>query len=143
LTGNQNRWIVLYDRDCGICNWLLSGLLHWDRAERLRPIALQRPQADALLADLTQAERTDSWHLISPSGERHSGGTALPFLLRLLPKGNVPAAALERLPALTDAGYRWVAQHRSQLSKLVPRNLKQRAAERVQKRERLTRHGMV
>jgi predicted DCC family thiol-disulfide oxidoreductase YuxK len=135
VTGHQHRWVVLYDEDCGFCKWLLSGLLGWDRAERLRPIALQRPQADALLADLDHAQRMASWHLISPSGERHSGGAAIPPLLRLLPRGGVPAAALERLPGFTERGYRWVAEHRSQLSKLVPAGLKRRAAERVRRRE--------
>jgi predicted DCC family thiol-disulfide oxidoreductase YuxK len=42
---------VLYDADCGFCKWLLSGLLRWDRAERLHLIALQ-PKVDELLADL-------------------------------------------------------------------------------------------
>ena len=45
----QHRWAVLYDADCGFCKWLLSALLRWDRAARLHPIALQRPEADELL----------------------------------------------------------------------------------------------
>ena len=43
-----DRWLVLYDADCGLCNWLLAGLLRWDRAARLHPIALGRPEADDL-----------------------------------------------------------------------------------------------
>ena len=76
-----------------------------------------------------------SWHLISPSGERSSGGAAFPPLLRLLPRGGVPAAAAGRLPALTDRAYRWVAEHRVQLAKLVPRASKRRAREHVRARE--------
>ena len=45
-------WLVLYDGDCGLCKWLLAGLLRFDRAGRLRPLALQRPEAEALLADV-------------------------------------------------------------------------------------------
>jgi predicted DCC family thiol-disulfide oxidoreductase YuxK len=128
-------WLVLYDAECGFCKWLLDSLLRWDRAARLRPVALQQPDADQLLADLAPAERMASWHLISPSGARRSGGAAVPPLLRLLPGGRVPAAAFARFPGLTDRGYRWVAEHRSHLSKAVPATLKRQASERVRRRE--------
>ena len=119
-----------------MCKWLLSPLLRWDRAARLRPIALQRPEAGELLADLSPTERMASWHLVSPTGERRSAGAALPTLLRLLPGGRLPAAAFARFPGLTDRGYRTVADHRTQLSKLVPASAKRRASERVQELER-------
>ena len=67
-------WTVLYDDGCGFCMRLLSILLRWDRAGRLHPVALQRSEAHDLLPDLTPTERMASWHLISPTGERHSGG---------------------------------------------------------------------
>jgi predicted DCC family thiol-disulfide oxidoreductase YuxK len=129
------RWIVLYDDDCGFCKWLLAGLLRWDRGSRLRPLALQRPRADALLADLTPEQRMASWHLISPGGERASAGQALPPLLRMLPGGGLPGAVFARFPRLTERGYRWVADHRSVLSKPIPDRAKRRASERVQERE--------
>src|SRR2546423_13019686 len=132
---SERRWAVLYDADCGFCKWSLSGLLRWDRAARLRPIALQRPEAVDLLRELTPDERMASWHLISPTGERWSGGAALPPLLRLLPAGRLPAAGFARFPRLTDRGYRWVAEHRAQLSRLVPSSAKQRASRRIQQRE--------
>jgi predicted DCC family thiol-disulfide oxidoreductase YuxK len=130
------RALVLYDADCGVCVWLLSIVLRCDRAERLRSLALQRPQADDLLVDLTPAERIASWHLISPTGARHSGGAALAPLLALLPHGRAPAAALAHVPGVTDRGYRWIAEHRAQLAKLVPARVKRRARERVLLRER-------
>ncbi|HWX75061.1 MAG TPA: DCC1-like thiol-disulfide oxidoreductase family protein [Solirubrobacteraceae bacterium] len=130
------RWLVLYDADCGLCTWLLAGLLRWDLAARLRPLALQSAEAELLLHELTPAERMASWHLVSPGGERRAGGAALSGLLALLPAGRLPAAALERLPAVTDVGYRWVANHRSRLSRLLPRGAKQRAAHLVRERER-------
>jgi predicted DCC family thiol-disulfide oxidoreductase YuxK len=129
------NWKVLYDADCGFCKWLLAALLRWDRRARLQPIALQRPEADDLLQDLAPAERMASWHLISPTGERRSGGAAVAPLLSVLPGGHVPAAAFARFPGLTDRGYRWVAEHRTQLSKSVPAGAKRRAGRRVQQRE--------
>ncbi len=128
------RWTVLYDADCGFCKWLLAALLRWDRAARLQPIALQQSEADDLLQELTPAERIASWHLISPGGERYSGGAAVPALLRVLPAGRLAAAGFARFPRLTDRGYRWVAEHRSQLSKWVPPSAKQRASQRVHRR---------
>jgi predicted DCC family thiol-disulfide oxidoreductase YuxK len=133
----DRHWTVLYDGDCGFCKWLLAGLLVWDRAVRLRPIALQRPEAADLLADLPLAERMASWHLVSPTGARYSGGVAVSELLGLLPHGHAPAAAVARFPGLTERGYRWVATHRTRLSKAVPRAAKRRAAERVRHRERV------
>lgn len=135
-TGDPQRWVVLYDGECGLCKWLLAALLRWDRGLRLRPIALQRPEADELLGDLAPEQRIATWHLVSPAGERHSGGAALPVVLRLLPGGRVPAAATARFPGLTDSGYGWVAAHRAQLARWVPAASKRRASERVLARER-------
>jgi predicted DCC family thiol-disulfide oxidoreductase YuxK len=128
-------WTVIYDADCGFCNWLLALLLRWDRPERLRPAALQLPEVQHLLADLTPAERNASWHLVSPSGERYSGGAALAPLLALLPAGRPLSAGVAHVPSLADRGYRWTAAHRTQLSKFVPATAKRRARARVRKRE--------
>lgn len=135
-SAQPGSWLVLYDGDCGFCKWLLALLLRFDRVGRLRPIALQRPEAESLLADLDPAERMASMHLVSPGGARTSGGEALPALLRLLWGGRLPAALLARFPRLTVAGYAWVAAHRTGISRFVPRGLKRRAAERVRERER-------
>jgi predicted DCC family thiol-disulfide oxidoreductase YuxK len=131
----SSAWLVLYDGECGFCKWLLGWLLRFDRARRLRPVALQRPEAEALLADLDPAERMASWHLVAPDGQRISAGPALPSLLRLLPGGRLLAAVLDRFPRLTAAGYRWVAAHRIGISRFVPRRAKERGAERVRARE--------
>ena len=104
-----------------MCRRLLAWLLRWDRGGRLEPVALQSREAAKLLGDLTPEQRLDSWHLVSPSGERFSAGAAFPPLLRLLPGGGPPAAAAARLPGLTERGYRLVADHRSALSKLTRR----------------------
>lgn len=120
-------WTVLYDAECGICRALLAALLAWDRGRRLRPVALQAAEAARLLADLTPAEQMASWHLVSPTGGRRSAGAALSPLLRLLPAGHFPAAVFARFPRASERGYRWVAQHRSALARLLPAALKRRA----------------
>ena len=131
MTRDANRWVVLYDADCGFCRWSLARLLALDRRRRLRPMALQTEEADALLADLEPDERGASWHLVSPDGRRWSAGAAAPPLLRLLPGGRGPAAILARAPGATERTYRWVADHRSTFSKLIPDRAKQRADGRI------------
>ncbi|HUA74949.1 MAG TPA: DCC1-like thiol-disulfide oxidoreductase family protein [Solirubrobacteraceae bacterium] len=140
MAAETGAWTVLYDGECGVCEWLLSLLLRWDRGERLRPLALQRPEATRLLAGLTRQQQLASWHLISPDGSRRSAGAALAPVLRLLPGGRLPAAVLTGMPAAAEVGYRWVADHRAQLSRLVPSQSKQRAAGRVRLRESAPRH---
>jgi predicted DCC family thiol-disulfide oxidoreductase YuxK len=137
----------LPDADCGFCKLLLSRLLRWDGAVRLHPSALQRPEADDLFPDLALAERMASWHLISPTGARRSGGAAVAPLLSLLSRGRVPAVAFARFTRLTERGYRWVAEDRSQLSRWLPMSYKY-ASEGVRQREQalethveLTRDG--
>jgi predicted DCC family thiol-disulfide oxidoreductase YuxK len=138
MQASTTRPTVLYDPDCGFCRWTLALLLRADRHRRLRPLALGTPEADELLADLTPEQRLASWHLVSPSGKRTSAGAALPAVLAELPGGQIPAAALARIPGPTERGYRWVAKHRSRLSRTVPASAKRRAAALIQARTRET-----
>jgi predicted DCC family thiol-disulfide oxidoreductase YuxK len=130
-------WTLLYDADCGFCRASLALVLAADRDLWLRPVALGTPEADALLADMPEAERAASWHLVSPAGHRTSAGAAAAPLLRLLPAGRVPAAMLQRAPGMTERAYRWVAEHRSTLSRAVPARAKERASERIARHNRL------
>lgn len=116
----MNRTIVLYDSDCGFCKRMLAKFLRWDRGGRLRPVALQDPEAAALLAGMPEPERMASWHLVAPDGSVRSGGEAVAPLLRLLPGGGAPARLAELLPGPVDRGYRWVAANRSALSRRLP-----------------------
>jgi predicted DCC family thiol-disulfide oxidoreductase YuxK len=136
MARDPKAWAVLYDRDCGFCRCSLAQLLAVDRHATLRPVALGTPEADALLADLTPEERAASWHLIAPDGRRWSAGAAAAPLVRLLPGGSLPATALETAPKTTERAYRWVADHRSTLSRLIPARAKRRADARIARAER-------
>ena len=100
-------WTLLYDADCGFCRWALASLLALDRDTLVRPLALQAPAAKEMLADLDPARRG----------------------------GRVPAALLAATPRTTERAYRWVADHRSTLSRAVPSRAKARATARI------ARHG--
>jgi predicted DCC family thiol-disulfide oxidoreductase YuxK len=130
-SGPPERWVLLYDADCGFCKWTVSRLLAWDRRRSLLPCAIQSADGQALLSDLAPTERLRSAHLVSPDGTLRSGGAAAAPLLRLLPAGALPALMIARLPRLTSWTYAWVAAHRTQLSRTVPAAAKRRASERI------------
>jgi predicted DCC family thiol-disulfide oxidoreductase YuxK len=110
----MTRPLLYYDEDCGFCRWMLAWVLRWDRRRRLEPVAITRP------------EDLDSWHF-ARDGERWSAGRVFAPLLEELPGGRVLAPAARRLEWLLVPGYRWVANHRTGLSKLVPDGSKRRA----------------
>ena len=109
---------ILYDADCGFCRWSLERVLAWDRRGRLRPLALDTPDAKALTPGMSEEERAASWHLIEADGRVHSAGAAFAPLGRLLP-GGVVLRAIPR--GVAERGYRWVANNRDTLGKLVAR----------------------
>ncbi|MEA2226256.1 MAG: DCC1-like thiol-disulfide oxidoreductase [Solirubrobacteraceae bacterium] len=119
MDGERERATLLYDRDCRFCCWSLRRLLAWDRHDRIRPVALQEPVAERLLAAIDAQRRMDSWHLVAPGGETWSAGRAIAPLLRLLPGGRPLAALADRFPRAADAGYALVARHRSALGRIV------------------------
>ena len=117
--GGMERAVILFDNDCGFCKWSLSKILAWDRHGRLRPVALQSPEADDLLIGMNPERKRASWHLMAPDGRTYSGGQAVAHLARLLP-GGVPIAVLaSAVPRTTDRAYRWVARHRDRLGRAL------------------------
>jgi predicted DCC family thiol-disulfide oxidoreductase YuxK len=111
--------VILYDADCGFCRWSADRILAWDVHRRLRPVALQDPEADQLLEGMSEDEKMASWHLVMPGGSVRSGGAAVSDLMRLLP-GGAPLAVLATLaPGPTDAAYRFVSNHRDRLASML------------------------
>jgi predicted DCC family thiol-disulfide oxidoreductase YuxK len=136
-----SRARLYYDADCGFCRWALAWILRWDRARRLEPVAIESTEGDRDLGDLGAA-RLESWHLVR-GGERYSGGRALAALLEELPGGSVLAPLARRLEFAIVPGYRWVADHRGGLSRLVPRRSRERADARGESRTRSGRAGVT
>ena len=96
---------LVYDPDCGFCRVCVAVLLRWDRHGRLRPVP---------------GRELDSWRLGLPDGSVRSAGAAFPPLFRLLPGGGLLARVTDRFPSGTERGYRWVADHRSEIGRLLP-----------------------
>jgi predicted DCC family thiol-disulfide oxidoreductase YuxK len=132
--------VLLYDDDCGFCRVTLALILVWDRSRRLRPLALQAPEADRLLGDMSPERRMDSWHLVAPDGRVASAGAAFPPLLGQLPGGAPLGRLSARFRVASERGYRWVADHRSTLGSLLPESAK-RWADAVIARRTATRNA--
>ena len=124
---------LLYDADCGFCRWTLAALLRWDRDARLLPVSIQSAEGQALLRDVPPGLRLASAHAVTPDGRVYSGGAAAEHVARLLPAGAPFAAAARALERPVDRSYRWVANHRTGLSRFVPRRFKDRAADRIER----------
>ena len=115
----QRDHVLLYDADCGFCRWSLDKLLARDRDRRIRPVALQSPEADALLKGMDHETKMASWHLIAPDGSIYSAGAAAPKVLKLLEGGARLAKVANALPPLTGIAYRLVARNRKLLGKMI------------------------
>src|SRR5207247_4123915 len=79
-------YVLLYDRDCGIC----SALSRWIRAVDIRRrIRLESIQAGrGLLKGIPEDRMLDAWHMVAPNGQVTTGGDAVRTLV-----GSFPIAA--------------------------------------------------
>ena len=125
---------IVYDADCGFCRWSLARVLSWDRARRLRPVAVQDPESAGLIAEVPVERRSASLHLVLADGSVRSGGAAFAPLLRRLPGGRPLAVLADALPGVADRAYRLVAGNRTPLGRLVPAAGAARAARRIAER---------
>ena len=133
--------VVLYDRDCGFCRWSLAQLLAWDRAKRLRPVAIQSDEGQRLLARVPAEERLASWHLVEPDGAVHSAAAGFPGLFGRLP-GGAPVAWLTRLlQGPSQVGYRAVVANRTRLGRRISTERRDRATRAIDAHERAARRA--
>ena len=120
-SGSADRAWLLYDADCGLCEFVLARMLELDRRRRLRPLALQDPRAAALLPALSEEERMASFHVVEGDGTVHSAGAALARVIR----------PLGRVPWIASSLYRLVAGNRGALGRLIPAAARRQAQRRI------------
>lgn len=126
--------VLLYDADCGFCRWCAAKVLAWDRHRRVRPLALQSPEAERLLGHMTPDERMASMHLVDEQGQVHSGGAAFEPLLRLLPAGAPLGRLAGGAPWAADRLYRLAAGNRDAFGPLVTKGAARRARSAIERR---------
>jgi predicted DCC family thiol-disulfide oxidoreductase YuxK len=131
VAGAAEQLLVLYDGECGFCAWTLAWLLRWDRAQRLRAVPIQSEEGARVLAGMPAERRLSSWHVAEPRGRLRSAGGAFAVVLDELPGGASLAALARSHPLASEHVYRFVADHRTALGRLVPRASKRRARDLI------------
>ena len=102
-------------------------MLALDRRAALRPVAIQSPDGERLLAGVPTALRLVSAHAVTPDGRVFSAGDAAAPIAAVLPGGAAVAPVLRALGPLTRGAYRLVAGNRSRLGRLVTPAMLERA----------------
>ena len=111
---------MIYDGDCGFCRASVDWVLDRDAGQRVRA----RPfQAEGVLAStgIPRDEAERAVFLVSPDGREWRGAPAAARILRMLP-GWAWAGRLLELPGIrwvAARAYRWIADHRSLVSRLT------------------------
>ena len=111
--------VLFSDQDCDFCRWSLDKILAWDRAKRVRPVAIQSEEGPRLLAPIAPDTRLDLWHPVRADGRLFSAGAAAEPLMRLLPGGRPLAAVFAAFPGLTQRAYGFAARHRFRLARFL------------------------
>jgi len=111
---------VFYDGECGFCKVCVALLLLWDRSHRLRPLPIQDPEAQRLLAPVPQAERLLSAHVRTADGAVLSGAEGAPALLGQLPGGRPLSALSAAVMPVTRLTYRLVTWARPAIGSILP-----------------------
>lgn len=119
----QHHATLLYDGDCGICQWTADWLRKHDHAHRLRIVPFQTIDPAAIAPGLTREECAQAVQLITADGRRFRAARAVFETLRLLPP---PWQWLGTFCApfspLFEPIYHLIARSRHRLSRLLGLN---------------------
>src|SRR2546425_10056802 len=78
-------YVLLYDRDCGICSALSRWIRAVDVRRRIRFESIQSGRG--LLKGIPEDRMLDAWHMVAPDGQVTTGGDAVPTLVGAFPIG--------------------------------------------------------
>src|SRR5438876_5748365 len=73
------EYILLFDRDCGICSALSRWIGAADLRHRIRVRTIQSSRE--LLRGIPDERMLDAFHIVAPSGQLTTGGDAVPTLI--------------------------------------------------------------
>lgn len=110
------EYVLLFDRDCGICRTFGRWIAGVDIRRRIRFQSIQG--AGSLLRDIPQERVLDAFHMVSPGGRVSTGGDAVPTLIEAFPIGAGFARILRGSTALMSAvhgGYGFLTRFRDRL----------------------------
>ncbi|MBA2570232.1 MAG: DUF393 domain-containing protein [Chloroflexi bacterium] len=125
MTSTAVPLTVLFDRDCGFCNWTVRQLRSLDRYGQLRYVPLQSAGTQTDRPELAEVcarhPLTDAVHVVSADGTVRSRGRAMLAILDVLPGGWLlrPWAKIPGVGSVADALYDRIAMRRGSLGRLV------------------------
>ncbi len=77
--------IVIYDGHCRFCTGQVQRLAKWDQTQRLAFLSLHDRRAAELCADLTHDQMMQQLYLVTSTGKRFGGASAIRYLSRHMP----------------------------------------------------------
>jgi predicted DCC family thiol-disulfide oxidoreductase YuxK len=109
--------IILFDGDCGFCRGVVRLLVSFCESKGLLLCSIRSATGAKVAREL--GERPEETFAFLSRAGRAIGVDAYVAILSLRPRTRVLARLLRGMPRpLSEAAYRWVADHRSQLSAL-------------------------
>ena len=119
-----DKAVIIYDGGCPLCRGTVEWIVTKARENAFEIIPCQAPALKKRFPMIEQAACMRAMHLVLPNGTVRSGGQALPELLSRLKRFS-SLAGLFKLPGarvMVRAFYRWVADRRYQVPRLLIRN---------------------
>jgi predicted DCC family thiol-disulfide oxidoreductase YuxK len=110
------EYVLLFDRDCGICNAFGRWVHAVDLRRRIRLRTIQSSRD--LVKGIPDDRVLDAFHVVSPNGRVTTGGDAVPTLIEALPMGAGLGSLLSDSPTLMSrvhAAYRFLTRFRERL----------------------------
>ena len=123
---SRERLTVLFDRDCGLCQWTARKLRQLDDGVHLDLIALQDApgSSDPVVRDVATRHALErALHVVQRDGRVVVGGAAMLAILDELPGATI-RRAWRTIPGsrrLVDVAYAIVAGHRDAIGRIVQR----------------------
>ncbi len=119
----EDRLVVLYDRDCGICSATARVLLRWDRRERLGLLPLQEAASSdrrSIASAGHELPLSTVLHVVDErTGHVRAGGDAALAIAAELPGGAIvrPLAQIPPFRWAVGLLYGLVARHRRRIGR--------------------------
>ena len=115
------RALMIYDADCRFCVFWIK---RWQQAtgEKVEYVPFQNPRVATEFPELHRERLERSVHFIEPDGVVYRGAEAVFRSLATNPRRRLWLRLYQKLPGfapLTEAAYRFVANHRTAFSALT------------------------
>ena len=92
------RYLLSYDAGCRSCSRFKRAVDFLDLHDALEFMPLDQADGEGFLNGIPAELRHRSFHIVTPTGEVHSGAKAVPYLIRALPSGKHVSRLITSVP---------------------------------------------